>query len=500
MVSKFISIDELNIEKDFALGYGHFTTIHPGHIRYLKYLKSLSSRVIIALRGDINETNNMQRFEFNQQERAEALSMIDIADRIILLKGDELPELIKIATPKILVLGKQFENVQDKNIVDTINLLKQKGISTLFHGGDISYSNSELLISSEDKIKSKKKEEFKSACIRQGLTLNGLKNSINSWRNTKLIVLGDTILDRYAACEALGMSAEAPVVVVKELENRDFNGGASIVASHIRQLGAKCKLVSVIGDDENGKYIRNKIASEQIEDGLVIDKSRPTTFKKRYLVDNQKLFRVTRLEQSQINQDVEKKIIKELEIAAETANGIVISDFVYGVITNKILVKVHELARKYNLYLFGDLQCSSQVGSIMKFKEFSLLCPNEKEARIALHEKDLDLETLSLQVIKRTNSNKLLMKLGSDGFIAYEHINGKIISQAFPALCVNPLDVTGAGDSLLAAMSVGISSSQKMMESAAIACCMSSISVNKMGNQPITREEILDCLNEKLNF
>ena len=58
MVSKFISIDDFYIDKDYALGYGHFTTIHPGHIRYLKYLKSLSPRVIIAVRGDINEKNN----------------------------------------------------------------------------------------------------------------------------------------------------------------------------------------------------------------------------------------------------------------------------------------------------------------------------------------------------------------------------------------------------------------------------------------------------------
>ncbi len=500
MVSKIVSIEEFTLEGDFALGYGHFTTIHPGHIRYLKYLQSLSSKVVIALRGDIDETTDIPRFQFNQYERAESLSMLDIADEIILLKRDELSELIELANPSILVLGKQFEEAQDKNIKHTINLLKKKNISVLFHGGDISYSNSELLISSEDKIKSKRKEEFKSACRRHSLTLNGLKNSIQSWRNTKLIVVGDTIVDRYAACEALGMSAEAPVVVVKELENRDFCGGASIVASHIRHLGAKCKLISVVGDDENGKYIRNKIASEKIEDGLIIDKSRPTTFKKRYLVENQKLFRVTRLEQSEINLEVEEQIIKELEIAAPTSNGIIISDFVYGVITNKVLLKVHELAKKYNLYLFGDLQCSSQVGSIMKFKKFSLLCPNEKEARIALHEKDLDLETLSLQIIKKTFSDKLVMKLGSDGFIAYEHVNGKIISQAFPALCVNPIDVTGAGDSLLAVMSVGISSSQKMMESAAIACCMSSISVNKMGNKPISKEEILDFLNEKLNF
>ena len=500
MVSKIISIDNLNIEKDFALGYGHFTTIHPGHIRYLKYLKTLSNIVLIALMGDMNEGSNSQKFEFHQKERAEALSMLDIADQIILLKNDELSELIKIATPKILVLGKQFEKLKNKNIKKSINLLKQKNISVIFHGGDISYSNSELLVSSEDKIKNKRKEDFKSACRRHSLTLDKLKNSINSWRNTKLIVLGDTILDRYAACEALGMSAEAPVVVVKELENRDFCGGASIVASHIRHLGAKCKLISVVGDDDNGKYVRKRIAFEGIEDGLVIDKTRPTTFKKRYLVENQKLFRVTRLEQSEINLDVEDKIIKQLESAARTANGIVISDFVYGVITNKILLKVHELAKKYNLYLFGDLQCSSQVGSIMKFTKFSLLCPNEKEARIALHEKDLDLEALSLKIIKETNSDKLIMKLGPDGFIAYEHNNGKIINQAFPALCVNPIDVAGAGDSLLAAMAVGIASSQKMMETAAIACCMSSISVNKMGNQPISRNEILDFLNDKIIF
>ena len=176
--------------------------------------------------------------------------------------------------------------------------------------------------------KHKRLEEFKSACKRQSLTKENLLESIDAWRKASLIVIGDTILDRYVACEALGMSAEAPVVVVKEIKNKNFIGGAAIVASHIRNLGAKCKLISVTGNDDNGRFIKEKLSNEDIKDGIVIDPTRPTTYKKRYLVENQKLFRVSRLEQSEIDHEIEAKVIKELEISAKDASGIVISDFV----------------------------------------------------------------------------------------------------------------------------------------------------------------------------
>ena len=498
MPSKIIDVDELKKYKTFVLGYGHFTTIHPGHIRYLKYAKSLGSELIIAIKGDIINGKKESIYQFNQKERAEALSMLDIADAIVLLKDDNLFDLIKITTPHALILGKQFEREPEKEVSEAIKFFNKKGKSVYFHGGEITYSNAELLSNFEYEIKNKRFEAFRSACKRQLLKKKDLLNSIDFWGKANLIVIGDCIVDRYVACEALGMSAEAPVVVVKELERKDFYGGASIVASHIKNLGANCKLISVIGDDSCGQFIKAKINEEEIKDGLIIDKTRPTTFKKRYMVDNQKLFRVTRMEQTSISKDIEKKIIEELEKSACNANGIVISDFVYGVITENILKKIYKLAKSHNLLLFGDLQCSSQVGSITKFKKFSLLCPNEREARIALHEKDLDLESLSNKIMNDTHSERLIMKLGPDGFIAYDHNEDKKISQAFPALSSNPIDVTGAGDSLLAVMSVGLSSSQNMMTTAAIGCCIASMSVERMGNKPIKREEIKNYINEKL--
>ena len=129
--------------------------------------------------------------------------------------------------------------------------------------------------------------------------------------------------------------------------------------------------------------------------------------------------------------------------------------------------------------------CSSQVGSIAKLKDFSLLCPNEREARITLQDKDSGLEELSKKLIKLTSVKNLIMKLGSKGFITYEGVNEKSLkSQAFPALCVNPIDVSGAGDALLSVMSVGMSSRQNVMISSALACCVSCLQLKTWVTNP----------------
>ena len=312
-------------------------------------------------------------------------------------------------------------------------------------------------------------------------------------------MLGDTIVDQYAACEAIGMSAEAPVVVVRELEHKNFIGGAAVVASHISALGAQCDFISVVGADSTAELVRQELSKQGIGDALSSDPSRPTTFKKRYVVENQKLFRVSRLEEHNLDTTVEDQVIAQLERLAPNANGIVVSDFVYGVVTPRILEVVQNLAEQHKLLLFGDLQCSSQVGSITRFEGFTLLCPNEREARLALQDKDSGLEQLSQRLLQITQSERLVMKLGPEGFIAYDREpDGQLSSQAFPALSVNPVDVAGAGDSLLALFATGLASGQAMMPTAALACCMAALSVETMGNTPISAGALRSSLQEVL--
>ena len=423
--------------------------------------------------------------------------MLGIADALLLLQGNELDDAIASIKPTILVLGNEFKD--DTGIQTTLAKQRKQGGSVQFHAGEIHYATADLLIGSERDLREQRRSLFRRACQRQGVDKDKLLEAIEAWGGTRLIVLGDTILDQYAACEAIGKSAEAPVVVVRELERRNFIGGAAVVAAHITALGAKCDYISVVGTDNEAELVSKELAIKGIGNGLSRDSSRPTTFKKRYVVENQKLFRVSRLEEHNLDSSVEEEIVSKLEKLAPNASGIVVSDFVYGVVTPKILKVVQDLADKYNIMLFGDLQCSSQVGSVTRFKGFSLLCPNEREARLALQDKDSGLEQISQRLLQITKSERLVMKLGPEGFIAYDRAHsGQLRSQAFPALSVNPLDVAGAGDSLLALFATGLASGQSMMPTAALACCMSYLAVETMGNTPISANALRNSLQELL--
>ena len=497
MSQQLIPLEQAGGLQGCVLAYGHFTTIHPGHIRYLRHARSLGASLAVALVGD-GPPDQPPPYPFRQPERAEALSLLGIADAIVLLQADELSDAIARLRPEVLVLGTELQGAP--RLEQPLALLKAQGGSVQFHAGEVSYASADLLTSSERDLRQQRRLQFAAACRRQGLSRQDLLATMQAWPQTRLIVLGDTIVDQYAACEAIGMSAEAPVVVVRELARRNFIGAAAVVAAHIRALGAQVDLVSVVGNDSTADLVQQELQAQGIGDALTRDPSRPTTFKKRYVVENQKLFRVSRLEQHNLDGPIEEQLVARLEALAPQAQGIVVSDFVYGVVTPRVLTVVQELARRHGLLLFGDLQCSSQVGSITRFQKFSLLSPNERELRLALQDKDSGLESLSQQLLADTHCERLIVKLAAEGFIAYDRgSDGRILSQPFPALSVNPLDVAGAGDSVLAVMATGLASRQAMMPTAALACCMAALAVETMGNTPIGADRLHQQLESLLS-
>ena len=247
MKTRTIGTGEVQNFQECVLTYGHFSTIHPGHIRYLRHARGLGEKLVVALIGDAAS----EKYPFNQNERAEALNLLGIADAVLLLDADELDQAITSLQPAVLVLGNEFkDNVE---IQSTLAKQRQQGRSVQFHAGEIHYATADLLSGSERELRQQRRTLFQAACRRQGIDKNELLNAINAWGETRLIVLGDTIVDQYAACEAIGMSAEAPVVVVRELERRNFIGGAAVVAAHISALGARCDFISVVGADSTAK-------------------------------------------------------------------------------------------------------------------------------------------------------------------------------------------------------------------------------------------------------
>ena len=368
----------------------------------------------------------------------------------------------------------------------------------LFHAGETSYATSNLLHDNVKNIENKNILKFRSICKDYKITANSLLNVVDNFGKANLLVIGDVILDNYVACDAVGMSAEAPVLVVKELENREFIGGAAIVASHVKALGANCKFISVVGDDFHGSKVKEVLINQGIKTDLIKDNSRPTTYKTRFMVENQKLFRVSKIKEHEISKTIEKRLIRSINNHASDIDGILVSDFVYGVITPKVINEIHRVSKKFNLKLFGDLQCSSQVGNVTKFHNFDLITPTEKEARIALNDNENGIEWIANKIIRETKSKNMLIKLGANGFISYNGYDFSV-KQNFPTLTPNPVDVAGAGDSLFAAMSVALSSGSSLIEASAIGTCMASLAVQEIGNIPVDNEKLGDCIHRVLD-
>ena len=162
-------------------------------------------------------------------------------------------------------------------------------------------------------------------------------------------------------------------------------------------------------------------------------------------------------------------------------------------ITPQILSIIGLLSETHNVPLFGDLQCSSQVGDVSKFKNYKMLFPTEREARIAVADKDNGLEFVAQTLRRVTKSENLLLKLGGNGMIAYQQTTKtKIDRQHFSALNSNPIDVSGAGDCVLASMGLSIASGSSVMQAAAIGTLAASIAVDRLGNLPVEKVALLE--------
>jgi rfaE bifunctional protein kinase chain/domain len=503
MNEKIIPIYKLNLSKiekaqsDVVVGFGHFNVIHPGHIRYLQHARSLGKKLSIALLGESLIDEPHKKEYFSEIDRAIGLASLQIVDKVFILNEIQLNDFIQFYQPKIFVLGKEYQKTKRSDIIEAVQSLESFGGKPIYHAGEIHYASVDLLHGSQQSIEEERRNLFFQTTKRQNIQIKELIRQIQSFSKLNLLVLGDTIVDQYVACDAVGMSAEAPVLVVKELESKEYVGGAGVVSAHVKALGANCKFLSVVGQDENAKLVQTTLQDQGIDVSLIEDASRPTTFKIRYMVDNQKLFRVSRMKEHSLPDSTEVDFIKKIKELSQDVDGILICDFVYGVITPKILSEIQNIASQKNIKLFGDLQCSSQVGNIAKFTNFHLLCPTEREARIALSNQEDGIEWIANTLLTKTNADHLLIKLGAEGFVTYSQIfHTDTYKEHFPALVSNPVDVAGAGDSLLAAMATSLCAGSNIMEASAIGACMAALAVQRVGNIPVTQNQLMNYLKK----
>ena len=337
---------------------------------------------------------------------------------------------------------------------------------------------------------------FRQRCLSSKITSEKIQGALDKKQMPKILLIGDIIVDEYVATEPLGISAEAPVIVVKELEAKRYLGGAGVVAKHLSSLGSEVTLISVIGNDSEADFVQNQLTINKIDARLEIDPERPTTYKKRYISEQHKLFRVSRLSQSSIKEDIKNKIKFKINESIEGIDMIIISDFQYGVIDKELAEYIIAQAHKYQKNVLVDMQCSTQSGRLSKYQNSSIIFPTEKEARITAENWDISLEGLGQKMIDICKCEFCVLKLAEEGLILFQR--GKDERFQLPALSVSAVDVAGAGDSLLSSVGYSLCQGLNIYEAIALGSTVASVCVENLGNEPVPSSQIRDRIERVL--
>ena len=474
--------------KKVAFVYGNFNIFHPGHLRLLKFAKESSDYLIVGVNSD-KLANNSNLLE--EDIRLESIKSTSYVDEVFLLNEDVL-EYIKRRKPDILVKGKEFENRYNPEE----EIMKTYGGKILFSSGEIGFSSLNLL-QKDFEISFLNLSHDNNFIKRHKIEKTKLIDCINRFSDLNILVIGDTIIDEYITCDAIGMSQEDPTIVVTPISNKKFIGGAAIVASHAKTLGANVSYVSVLGDDENFEFTHDYLTSLGINTYLLKDSTRPTTLKQRFRAQNKTLLRVNHLKQHNISKDLEEKILENFVDDLEDYDLIIFSDFSYGVLTKNIIENITLYAKKKSIVMVADSQSSSQIGDISKFKNMDIVTPTEREIRLSINDFESGLVVLSEKLHKKSNSKYIFTTLGSEGILIYNSTQNELLTDNIQALNTNAKDVSGAGDSLLTCSSMAKVVGANIWESAYLGSIAAAIQVSRVGNIPIKKEELLHELDFK---
>lgn len=462
---------------------GNFNVIHPGHLRLLNFGAECGDILVVAVLGD-----SVGHTLVPAHLRLEAMQSIGIVDYSFLLI-DAVEDFIDALRPDIVVKGK--EHAEKDNPEQAV--LDAYGGTLLFSSGDVRFSSRELLrheISDVDFPRIRKPENY---FQRHGLNPVRLERLIDRFRELRVVVLGDLIVDEYIDCEAVGMSQEDPTVVVSPIDRRRFVGGAGIVAAHARGLGADISYFTTVGEDETATFAQTMLAKFGVDHHFFVDASRPTTLKQRYRAKGKTMLRVNHMHQHDIPKALVEAKTEALLGALADADLLIFSDFNYGCVPDPLVTALVGHCRDRGIMMTADSQSSSQMGDVARFKGMALVTPTEREARLSVRDYSSGLVSVALSLQDIAQADNVILTLGSEGILVQApDIGDKALkTDRLPALNGNPIDVAGAGDSLLTAASLALAADASIWEAAYVGSLAAACQVARTGNIPLDAADVL---------
>ncbi|MDD3375484.1 MAG: D-glycero-beta-D-manno-heptose-7-phosphate kinase [Candidatus Omnitrophica bacterium] len=341
--------------------------------------------------------------------------------------------------------------------------------------------------------------------------MNDFNKIIACFKNKRILVVGDVILDQYITGTVSRISPEAPVPIVKQEGHPRYTpGGSANVASNLSALGAKVFLVGKVGQDREEKILKKELRKRKIDiTGLFVDKHIPTAIKTRIIAQHQQLVRVDREDVTFCGSDGgANKILHFIEKKINDIDAVIISDYGKGVITKALVTKVCVLARKNKKIITVD----PKVEHFNFYNKVTCITPNKKEVENAIRDIIIthykgrslkikadkltslkDVRMAGVEILSYLNLESLLITLGEEGMCLFEENKEPFL---IPTKAKEVFDVSGAGDTVISVLTLSLTAGATKQQAALLANYAAGVVVGKTGAVAIKPAEILAAINE----
>jgi D-beta-D-heptose 7-phosphate kinase/D-beta-D-heptose 1-phosphate adenosyltransferase len=319
---------------------------------------------------------------------------------------------------------------------------------------------------------------------------------IKSFKNKKVLVIGDLILDRYLFGKVNRISPEAPVPVVEVTDETFLLGGATNVANNIAALGGKATVAGVVGNDNAGRVLKELLEENSISTKGIVEDHRPTSVKTRVIAHNQQVVRFDREDKRRLEGKGLLRFLNYIKKAVSEHDAVIISDYKKGVISSSLIKTVVKNGKHKNTFVAVD----PKVGHFHFYKNVSLITPNLMEASQGSGIEIKDEKSLAKAgktLMGRLSCKSVLITRGEDGMSLFEkNANKQITVKHIPTVAKKVFDVTGAGDTVIATLALAHAAGASLEEASVIANYAAGIVVGEVGTAVVTSEALIASIKE----
>jgi D-beta-D-heptose 7-phosphate kinase/D-beta-D-heptose 1-phosphate adenosyltransferase len=326
------------------------------------------------------------------------------------------------------------------------------------------------------------------------LTRDRLLHLIGRMKESRVVVVGDIMLDRYLIGDTERLSPEAPVPVVTVRERHARLGGAANVAMNVAALGARALLVGIVGDDVDGGAIRQELAVARLEDRFVVTVAgRPTTSKTRIIARSQQIVRIDDEVESLLDGSDLERLIRVARDALADADALLLEDYNKGALPPRLIAAAMEVARRRGIPIVVD----PKFRQFFEYAGATVFKPNRRELESALGAAvDLQNGNALPQVLARLKVDNLLVTLGAEGMLLVMKDGS---TTHIPSIARDIYDVSGAGDTVTAWMGTALAGGASIREAAQLANYAAGVEVGKAGVATVSPDEVLAVHEEQFD-